>query len=240
MTWELVGSRAGYEKNGWGFSFDQNQPQRGLQVSSSRGVAPAAAWTLCAFQPVPGHSARLEEAYVRGSDLIVRYAQTAADQFGFQLDWRILPHDDLGGFDAGVELWLSVQTQLLDTHPKFILESSAQSGQWQRLRAAELGGSNEFATGGGPMHTDEVAALAESLPGGTAAVLVHPSDQLQTTIVSHHSKHSSGLQMLGGFMEKGVIRRARLRCVVSHKTLGHTELASAYLAFSESALPLTA
>ncbi len=88
-----------------------------------------AQWQLMAIHPVPAHACQIDDHFARGSDLMVRYAQSEQDQFAFQLDLRAVPTSELGSAESGFDCWLSVQTQLLDSHPTLEIEHPG-SGVW--------------------------------------------------------------------------------------------------------------
>lgn len=144
---------------------------------------------------------------------MVRYGQSEKDQFAFQLDFRAVPKSQLSSAACGFDIWLSVQTQLLDSHPKLEIHHPG-TGQWK----------------------SQPAMQTCSGPAGDVAVLIHPSDLMQTELME---PAKAKLRLFGNFMEKGVIRRGRVRCLVGETSLSSDQLQNAYSSFAESPLPLT-
>jgi hypothetical protein len=286
MPWTLTGHRATLIAGSWSFSLELDQPQAGIAVvrdveavAAGRSADPtpaAAEFRVCQLTSLPAHAAEIEDAFTRYEDLIVRYAQSAQDQFGFQLDVRRIPDAELGGFEAGLEIWLSVQTQLLDTHPTFQLRHAAvQPTANQPAGGVQLACAPLRLRDGQPVtyghsnnensHSDEQAVrgglaaglcgLSLQAAGAHATLLIHPTDQVQAAALDGPSDGRSmatsdsgsdaqpavaGLQLLGAFMEKGVIRRMRLRYLFAAEPTSPVAVQQAYQCFAESALPLTA
>ncbi len=189
---------------------DLAKPSQGIQVAGP-GATPL---HVLAIQPVPAHACQIDDQFARGSDLMVRYLQSEHDQFAFQVDLRAVPDAELGGAAAGFDCWLSVQTQLLDSHPTLEISHPSAKEGWKSVSSIQL----------------------YSATGGSLAVLIHPSDLVQTELLD---SNAGRLRLFGNFMEKGVIRRGRIRCLVSTQPLSESNLQSAYESFAASPLPLT-
>ncbi len=150
---------------------------------------------------------------------MVRYNQSETDQFAFQLDFRAVPESALATAACGFDIWLSVQTQLLDSHPTLEIDHPGAASGWSGTPGIQSCNSAH----------------------GFAALLIHPSDLVQTELIapSTGQQGTGQLRLFGNFMEKGVIRRGRLRCLVSETPLSAAALQSAYECFADSPLPLT-
>jgi len=225
MHWSLHHQVATLQTHGWNWSFDLSRPTLGVSVSNENH---ALAGQLLQVFPSPAHALVIDDAFIRDSDLMVRYGQSASDQFAFQLDFRSVPSAALGPFDCGLDLWLSVQTQLLDSHPLLDVRSCTAGGHWT---ASDVNG--EAGASG------SVATLSSTTNTGHVALLVHPSDRVQTELMRLDTAECCDLRLFGSFMEKGVIRRARLRCLLGSAQIDAATLASAYAQFEDSPLPLT-
>lgn len=154
------------------------------------------------------------DAYVRESDLIALYPQRYPWPFGYQADFRY--RDDLPGGMQALELWLSVSTSMLECNPKLhvIPETRVQ-----------------------PSPVREIAIATH----GRSALIVHPLDFADCEpVLGGDFEGVRHWDVFGGFMEKGVIRRARFLCAWSnHQT--HLQSWERMLDwFSQSPLPLTA
>lgn len=227
MQWSLNQQSATLQTSGWQWTYDLARPSAGVQVIPSREQAE---WQLLQVIPAPAHARQIEDYFARGSDLMVRYGQSESDSFAFQVDFRSVPAGDLGPFECGLDLWLSVQTQLLDSHPTLEVANSVPAGSWS---AADSEGR--------PAAADTLAALCCRTPSAAIAIFVHPSDRSQAELLGADAGSGSGnrIRLFGNFMEKGVIRRGRLRCLLGHAAIDPSALATTYANFAASPLPLT-
>lgn len=233
MVWTQSGSRVEWLSENWKIAYDLASPSGGVSVSSVRDKT--AHWSVFQLHPQPHHSFQIEDSFLRSHDAVVRYAQSERDQFGFQVDLRQVPTAELGGFDFGLEVWLSVQTQLLDTHPKFLVDFGAPAGSWTAVAESALNRDASETT----FPSGHFAAMDNSSASGHVALLVHPTDTAQTKLISSAAA-STKLELLGSFMEKGVIRRVKLRLLIARSQQTSSSLAEAYTSFIGSPLPLTA
>ncbi len=223
MHWTVTENVARLVWSRWQWSFDLTRPQAGLQATAPDAMG---AWQPLQIEPVPAHACTIEDSFARGSDLMVRYGQSEQDRYAFQLDLRAVTPGELGDFACGWDIWLSVQTQLLDSHPALDVISQVPGGIWHSL-------SNQGHIVAGRQPT----IVACQASHGYAALLVHPSDQSQSEL--QECANASRIRMFGNFMEKGVIRRGRLRCLVGPKALPAADLQRLYSDFAASPLPLT-
>lgn len=115
-----------------------------------------------------------------------------------------------------MELWLSVSTSMLDCHPKLHLVPET------RLQTSSV---------------QEIAIAAH----GRSALIVHPLDVADCEPLRHReSEVVEHWDVFGGFMEKGVIRRARFLCAWSDAAVPFDTWKQILGWFSQSPLPLTA
>lgn len=237
-----------------------NAPAQGAhwRTTNSQTAQPAAAWQIAAVRPMPTHNSQPLEVYSRQNDLIVRYGQGPAEQFSYQLDWRLL--ETPAPFMAAIELWVSIQTDLLDTQPELEIACIAPAGMgWSAFEHQQLGtdlqasvaeetGTESQPTEGG---RGPAALLCSSLPSTTqhAAVqclwLIEPTDQRHTRRCSEDDQAEQRVRLFGHFMEKGVIRRARMRFLLAQASAAEAaitreQVSAAYRDFANSPLPLTA
>jgi hypothetical protein len=155
----------------------------------------------------------LGDAYVRMNDLIASYPETAPWPFGYQVDVRSV--DVHESHCACLEIWLSVQTSLLDSYPQLSVQvpkhafSERNQGTW--------------------ISDDHRFCLA-----------VHPLD-LSDCQISFSRAEQSAVAMLvfGRFMEKGVLRRMRFRLFASESPQSESFWSHQQEQFSRSPLPLT-
>jgi hypothetical protein len=169
----------------------------------------------------------LAESYIRQDDFVAIYPEQSPLSFGFQVYYCVKqPVDDM----LIAELWLSVQTSTLESHPQL------------RLSFAP---SNE---------ENQPSELAEIAPGqilssdARSGLIIHPLDIADCLWIPNATPYESGtiksrkpeLLAFGGFMEKGVIRRMRLQLVHSRHKIDAQHWHQLVESFSNSPLPLTA
>lgn len=235
ICWSPLRTVAQTEVNGWRIELDPNQPTQSLLIFKPRGPR----WQALAVQPLPNHSMVAEEIYVRQQDLIVRFGQSPQDFYGFQIDWRIL--DPLPSFRVGVEVWVSIQTQLLDTAPA-ISVSSQSDAAWTAWSHKDLIDTQMYTGGDGVQVAamDHPAAWTSHSGGSSCLWLIDPSDQSQLSWHSQPRDHRQQADLFGAFLEKGVIRRARMQLWVGPKLLQRKQVQRVYRQLINRHLPLTA
>ena len=131
-------------------------------------------------------------------------------RFGYQIDIRLLdeaPHKALA-----MEIWLSIQTSRLDSHPQ--LEVKLKGERFKGLV--------------------ENSWTSESCRLG---ILVHPLDQHDCHIMQEND--GLAMRVFGRFMEKGVIRRMRFRLIAALEPESVAYWRDRFEEFSNSPLPLT-
>lgn len=206
-------------------------PQQGTKIS----FADSSPWSVFRVKPIPAHSFAVEEVYVRQEDLISQFDQTENDNFAFHLNHRILPSPDEVQTHADLELWLSVQTDDLDSEPVLVVSCESPDGSyWETLKASELvPGDNTY-------EGDAPAAII--CPGSeiSAVWLIDQGDQRHSQLLSSPSESEQRVELFSHFMEKGVIRRARMRFHLIPNPLDQNHVSLLYQQFLSSPLPLTA
>lgn len=224
VSWELNQHQAAYAVNDWHVDFSPSDPGAGLQVSRGGNSL----GKLLSVFPQPAHSRNIQEAYVRQDDLIVRYEQDGSDLYTFQLNWRAF--DCILSGSLGIELWISIQTSLLDTHPVVGVKSSSPAAIWETLTLRDLS----------DIDSELPAAVVARREDHTLLIMIQASDAEQVELRRCDSAQEHELQMFGHFMEKGVIRRARLCLVAAPNILDDAAVRLVYEQFTASPLPLTA
>lgn len=244
VRWSPVADTVRAASGGWNVAIDPAKPESAMVVTRNANVADvlsrlsdsrsAGDLLLLTIDPQPAHAFRPEEIYVRQQDLIVRYSQSEGDQFSIQLDWRLIHCKP--PFSLAVEVWFSIQTQFLNTHPQIGLQVSGP-GYWNHWSHTGLcsdwhddlqSSSNCRAA---HLSTDDDASFLW---------LVDPRDQTEITWADAPSDRRLSAQLFGQFLEKGVIRRARCRFLVASQPVDLQDVQSEYHEFAASALPLTA
>jgi len=229
MTWQLSSATATLDTGTWSGALDLENPQNGFSIESDNGMK-----TSLFPLAIPNSPATplLSECFIRQGDLIVTYPQRDGRPFSLQLDYRILPIEShivskltvaANPLEKGLlaEIWISLQTYLLDTHPSLEMDLHLDPTS-------------------APPSTHPIAILSGTCPpsGLHVTYFVDPHDQRDTKW-RHHDVHHRAT-FFGHFMEKGVIRRARLRCLVTRNPVCSDFIADQYQQLIESPLPLTA
>lgn len=223
MDWQLKSDQASLEANHWRVDLNPRTPNVGLKVM----FGDVQLGHFLKIAPKPSHSFNIQEAYIRENDLIIRYEQSNDDLYTVQLNWRRLDCDIPDAL--ALELWVSVQTSLLDTHPEIEIRSRTPDARWHGLTLDDLSIEKSTSTAIGLVKKSSV----------TAMVMLEPSDAHQARRIVDRGEDFA-FRMLGDFMEKGVIRRARLRLLAVTTELSRSKIVKQFRAFVDSPLPLTA
>ncbi len=223
MGWDFGKTEVYSQSRGLRVVVFPHEPHKGVRFESATGEL----CSLLRVHPQPAHGLSIQESYVRQKDLIVAYAQSNDDQYGFQLNWRLRDLDNQPDVLA-IELWLSIQTRLLDTHPTIELSSNCISARWKSI---------DVSVGGERISSPAVHA---SGAGCHCMVFAQPSDAIQCEFVESHVPTECRWRLFGHFLEKGVIRRARFFAVVSASPLTSDLEREVFAQLINSPLPLTA
>ncbi len=221
--WRLNGTIARWESARLRASIDVALPQQGLtQVMWQRDLLPDASLMQMLLQSGdPSCSIQLEDCYIRGNDLIARYADERAEVLFPEFYWRVCD----GSLQSGlvvIESLLSVQTQLLDSNPQVCVACAMPADGYQVWRGAEQLACVTTADLSVPQATMDVSGL------GCAALwkstrqpvvfgqLIQSSDVVNATMACDAEQQivSSRVLYFEGRLEKGVIRRARVRGIL--------------------------
>ena len=241
-VWEFVPPIARLRRAPWHAQVDVSRPQLGLHQlrldefaidGQLAGVVPSG---------VTAWPAKVVDTYVRGHDLVATYEPTADWPYAPQLYWRAERLDTGQGVVTSVSLLVSVQTNLLDTHPRIEVASSLPADEVLRVAIADGEAAHVEALLGGErtIHPRaDVCCVLRRLPGGrlSYAEFMPASDFRRLTVdlqprPSARPNHTpSGgdchtrWELFAEFLEKGVIRRVRLQLAVLDRA-GDIELAA--------------
>ena len=257
-VWRLQGTTAVLQTLQLAAVIDLLQPHAGLSqlvyYDTARGDTARGDTALSGFVLgiTPGASAPMSsddvgDVFLRGNDLVVSYSETAMRPFSLQVYWRAT-----AGRDGALLLdtILSLQTDLLESFPAVAVETQLSAASaWQISNEGEAATKMNVDKG---MNADKGqqcrlpaddsdGLLLRSADGGWSyAEMTHPEDRGGGRI--ERSKRDVYLlrrQLGGGFLEKGVIRRLRVRGVLLPQE-NDLESAARYLAsFATEQPPLT-
>lgn len=194
----------------------------------------------------PGTSAALSErdlsdVFVRGSDLIVTYAETNERPFSLQIYWRATVSEQGAVL---LDAILSLQTDLLESFPGIAVETKLPAAAILLLPDDAAAMVRVLADG--EQHDLQAEGMDSLLlrpihESWSYAEATHPEDRGESQIDRSQDDMISIQRQLGGrFLEKGVIRRLRVRGVFLPRE-NDLELAAHYLAsLTTEQPPLTA
>jgi len=190
--------------------------------------------------------AKLADAYVRGGDLVATYQATDDWPFAPQVYWRAEMPESMDEVLGSLSLLVSVSTHLLDTHPRISATTQLAADEVlhvapsddEDVRTTSLTGRRESVLRPGT----DACCLLWRLPGGkiSYAEIVPASDFRQLTV--RHDKNGAcqaRWELFADFLEKGVIRRARLQTAFLPRENDAQLAAACCRHFADRPLPLT-
>lgn len=192
-----------------------DRPEEGLVATSASARAGEFRLLSISSSDSGGWPAKLVESYARGSDTVTSYAGFDGWPFSPQIYWTVETIDVDGVEIHTLTLMLSIQTDRLDTHPKIVVSSSLPTEEVLRVSVA----GEELlvdSRADGALHIDPQAAACCQLwrlPGSelTYAELMPRSDFQKLSVERRGHTATSRWELFSEFLEKGVIRRARLQ-----------------------------
>ncbi len=196
---------------------DLLRPSRGLQqiVFQSQRLDGCIPLQLSLHPPAADGTEALADFYVRGHDLVARYAEKAPRTIEPTLYWRSL---DLTTPLAGIELLASMQTSLLDSDPTLVSVSQCDGEAFWLTRT-----DNDVRVS--PLENDSAADSDWVSPAGergfflsrlhgcevSYAEMVLPADFQGAHIARTSGSPRLTYELFPESLEKGVIRRGRIR-----------------------------
>jgi hypothetical protein len=246
--WEIRGYKAHVHLPTWQATIDLIHPQLGLTDLQVRGVLV----THCQLLQVitPGNTGELdfdetlEEAYERLDDLVVTYGESDVRPVRPQVYWSVLRGRPWLG---GIELVVSVQTPLLDSQPATWVSTRWKQGESWRLLDPQF----ELFE---PMVVDHEQTIHLTRSEGLGLFVVRPKNatfsiglgvfpadfsRVRLGPSAERVGHELGFELFPDSLEKGVIRRSRVRCWLLPRDEDMTLACAAYQDFCGSPLPLT-
>lgn len=191
---------------------------RKVLVQTDTNLLLASLWDIPVINDLP-----LVEAYVRGDDLVATFGPSETFPFTTELYWSVRELQSPPKPLVALSLLVSVRTDLLDTHPEVKVATTAPRKAMHRLQTA-----------GGPVF---VSPLRERV------TLVDYAPEEDCTVQSEQESKSGATDiertLFSHFLEKGVIRRARLLAVLAPEGLSDDEAAGYCDEYLSAELPLT-
>jgi hypothetical protein len=226
-VWRLEADRACVSQDGLSGEVRLARPARGISALSFGQALPglrllgvAGADLGDSDSPIPA------DAYERGGDLVLTYAETAMRPLRVEIYWRVLTDEVLPAAAAGFDLQVSAQTSLLDADSALWSESRVPAQHVARL--------------------SDAAADCWLFRGADSrysyAEMIHPADD-RGCLLSRGANAADGWllrrSLFGERLEKGVILRARLRGLLLPRHDDEQAAIAACESFVASQLPLT-
>jgi hypothetical protein len=245
--WKCDAAQARLETPELVLQIDVNRPQDGIHsvMLSSQGrsaALPQSSLLKVHLAPV----ARVEnvaDKWARGVDLVAVYAQSAERPFRSEIYWRALRSES--PLCVGVELIVSVQTSLLDALPRLDTSSSLPASEALWIDDPDrLTHVRRWAYGDPPLRATREGGQGVSLLRLEDAPfsyieMVYPGDFVTASLQGRDRLTTLQWELFPESLEKGVIRRARLRGLFADRDDDLNHAAWCYRDFVTSPIPLT-
>jgi hypothetical protein len=243
--WKLDGTRGQLNTPELSASLDLTQPHRGLHVATifrdGHSSAIGDNHVLQVHFPEEPRAEDVQDSWIRGTDLVVTYAQRKNRQVTAEIYWRLVG----GANSVGTELILSVQTDLLDATPTTSAASEIITDEVLWLgdpTAPHTAESLKMAISAAAFdRTRGQGIFIFRLAGSRLSYvdMVHPTDFSSASLRQRDGSAVLDWQLFPDSLEKGVIRRARLRGLFVNRQDDLALAARCFQEFTTSPLPLT-
>lgn len=197
---------------------DITKAQGGLQHISVQSQSIAGSLLSLSSGSAAAWPAALADAYVRGNDLVATYAPAIDWPYAPSVYWRV---DSIGSDRntlAALSLLVSIQTDLLDTHPLVRVTSQLSAEEVLLLGVGESGKTSAVPVRGRQTIRPATSptAILWRLPGGQLSLveLAEPNDFRQLAVEHAGGVCRSEWELFAEFLEKGVIRRAQIHAAI--------------------------
>ena len=250
-AWQLNYPRARLQTDIWAASIDVTRASHGLGALSVQGHEVRGELMRVAVG-APGETGRgaVEgecETYVRGADLVSTYDRLRTDAVRSTIYWRAGNEESTDGLGARLSLIVSVETDRLDSYPAVDVSTELAVDEVALLPMGDqdvAGAETMRGETSVQLTAEESAHVCVLLrPSGCEFSLVemtHPSDFQEIRVEQTSGQARIMWQLLGQFLEKGVIRRARMQAAWLLREDDERAATKCYQAFAMSEAPLTA
>ena len=183
------------------------------------------------------------ESYVRGNDLVASYQATDDWPFSPQLYWRADSLRSVGGVLASVSLLVSVQTHLLDTVPQIAVTSQMPCDE--TLFVSASGGAHPSAVPIDssqmiPITNEDCCVVSRLRHVPLSYVEIMPAGDFHAIRLGNEGEGAAfEWRLFDEFLEKGVIRRARVHAAIVPRESDIEIAAACCKAIDGLELPLT-
>lgn len=150
----------------------------------------------------------LRDCFTRGNDLIAYYDPQPSWPIGLELHWSAAAS---ASSQRQLDLQISAQTPLLDCNPRIDVLCELTAGEVLRI-AAGAADSIDLADISAAASAATLCRPAES--SYSLLLMVHPTDYCTGQLTRRDGAIALRQALFTEHLEKGVIRRARLRCLL--------------------------
>jgi hypothetical protein len=215
--WRIDQTQASLNASGLSARVNLQRPDLGLADLIWQGTPVVGARLLQVRQPQSDAGQHLVDAYVRGADLIAVYETGSSKAVTTHVYWRYVEHADL--CLAGFELIVSVQTERMDDAPGLALVSELPCVElFQAIKADPACLARVPVSETAPAEPCRCTGVGVFLyrfgkPPGGYLELVPPADFDHVDFAPGANPETlcSRFTLFEERLEKGVIRRARVR-----------------------------
>lgn len=203
--WRISGGQGILNSVGVSAEVNLTNPALGIQHIKFAGQSLDMTPLKLTPHPPSTDGEQLGEAYVRATDLIASYAQTPPRTAHPQVYWRLLSRDDA----RGIELIVSMQTSLLDSNPRLHIVSAYPPAELLQARVDGSFSTDDVGNGDSP----GLFLVRPSNADYSYSEMVFPSDFLGATVTSDVNGLQLSYELFPEDLEKGVIRKGRVRAI---------------------------
>ena len=185
-----------------------------------------------------GQSVSPQDAFVRGADLVAVYAAPEPRSFSWQVYWRA---SEPGGDLVLVDAILSFQTDRLESFPSVTTQSQLAANEMILVGVDGKSTKVDFQPfDEAPTSDHDCLVLRSSTGRWSYLEMTHPLDQGTWQLTRSEDGRTKVRRVLGGsFLEKGVIRRLRLRGAFLARENDLQQAAQLFTRFAAETPPLT-
>jgi hypothetical protein len=221
-----------------------DRPQEGIRAArASNGGNDLRILSLVANDVVGEWPAKVVDIYTRGNDTVVTYAGNETWPFAPQIYWTVESSEVGGSTVHSLSIVVSIQTDRLDSHPQIVVRSSLPSDEVLRVSVAGDELLVDSHADGELQHDPQATACCQlwRLPGDewSYAEIMPTSDFRRLSVERDNHQASTQWELFSEFLEKGVIRRARLQAMFLPREDDVQLAAECCQAIERRPLPLT-
>jgi hypothetical protein len=187
----------------------------------------------------------LADAYVRAGDLVATYQPTDDWPYSAQIYWKATDSQRNSDQFGSLSLLVSLQTHLLDTWPTIFIETrlvanevlylTCDDGQLVECQSLQRGDRS-------CQPTSSESCVLQRLAGAPISyVEIMPASDIREIVISRGDDGGSCArwELFADFLEKGVIRRARMQSVIVPRDDDVQHAVAACAEIGRRPLPLT-